>query len=316
MKPLKYYTEVLFEITCIDRFIFRVSDIRELENMPDELQERLSNCHIYLICKRPRITLKTESIEVTTDYIYLTIDYRISGESNSAKIKIPRQFFKPHEVRFEVSEYPHREINTYDSEGNHIATTLLANLAHLFSPLPDEVKDLEVLYIGKGLKKSAKDRLENHATLQKILADVNSYEPDMEIFALVYSFDRAKKHGLQKNQQKPEIQGDEVAKEHYNKIFNFKPSLDLQVALIEASLISYFRTDRYNTHYIDFPQNLYKLFSEFYEMDFAALIINIDNENIGNQRIFSQTVSPNPNHQIITDFRKMEGKFSYLEKTD
>lgn len=258
MKPLKYYSEFLLKFSCIDRFIFRVSDLRELENIPVELLERLSNCHIYLICKRPRITLKPDSIRVENNFIYLVVNYSIKGKKNSAEVRIPKEFFTPDEVKFEVSNYPHRAINTFDSNGNQVSDTLLANLVHLFDTLPDEVKNLEVLYIGKGLKKSAKDRLENHSTLQKILADVNSNEPDMEVFALVYSFAKPTKDALQGISLNPEIQG-RAGRKHYAKILNFKPFLDLQVALIEASLISYFNTKQYNIHYIDFPRVCYEL---------------------------------------------------------
>jgi len=66
--------------------------------------------------------------------------------------------------------------------------TLLANLVHLMPKVRQEAKDLEIVYVGKGLRRTAQDRLENHATLQRILAKINSNKPDSEVFALVYSF--------------------------------------------------------------------------------------------------------------------------------
>jgi len=47
------------------------------------------------------------------------------------------------------------------------------------------------MYIGKGLRHSTQDRLENPKTLQRILAQVNSNSPDDEVFALVYAFEYA-----------------------------------------------------------------------------------------------------------------------------
>jgi hypothetical protein len=315
VKTLKYNVEFFLEFSCIDRFIFRVSDIGELENITDELKERLGSCHIYLICKRPRIALQLTPIRLDDDFIYLELNFRILGNNQLAEVKLPRKIFSSEEVRFEVSKFPHREMNTYDSNGNQISTVLLANFVHLFEPLPDEVKDLKVLYIGKGLKKSAKDRLESHSTLQKILADINSNEPDMEVFVLVYSFPNPKKNTaiMRHSGMRTEIQG-RVANERNKKVIHFKPSLDLQVALIEASLISYFKTEKYNTHYIDFPNGKYKSLKEFYEMDFAALLVSIDNENIGMQRIFSDAIKASHIHQARIDFRKLEGKFSFFEQ--
>lgn len=57
-------------------------------------------------------------------------------------------------------------------------------------PLPDEAKDLEVIYVGKGLRRSARNQLMNHQKLQEILADLASNESDQEVLALVYAFEK------------------------------------------------------------------------------------------------------------------------------
>jgi hypothetical protein len=313
MKTLKYNPEIALSFTAIDRFVFRVSDIEELENISDELKARLGACHIYLICKRPRLTLNPQSIRVTNDQVYFTVEYKLLGTAHSAEVSIPKGHFFSEEVRFEVSDYPHREILTYDSSGTHIATTLVANYAHLFAGLPDEARNLEVLYVGKGLKNSAKDRLENHSTLQKILADVNSNEPDYEVFGLVYSFEKPKKPLFHlKADVQPETSRSQ-AEARLKKVIDYKPSVDIQVALIEASLISYFATSKYNTHYIDFPHQDVKILDDIYEADFAAITVMIDNENIGYQKIFSKAVPPNFVHFVKIDFRNIEGKFSFYQ---
>lgn len=313
MKTLKYNPEIALSFDAVDRFVFRVSDIGELENIPDELKSRLSDCHIYLIGKRPRLAIKPSSIRIANDNVYFIAEYRLSGVIHSEEVNFPKAIFFNEEVGFEVSPYPHREILTFDKNKNHIATTLIANYVHLFAELPDEVKDLEILYIGKGLKNSAKDRLENHATLQKILADVNSNEPDYEVFALVYSFQKPKKPLFALRDNVKIETSREQAKVRFKKIVSYKPSIDTQVALIEASLISYFGTKKYNIHYVDFPHKGVKILESIYEADFSALIITIDNENIYHQKIFSEIVAPNYVHTVVIDFRNIEGKFSFFQ---
>ncbi|MGI9054834.1 MAG: hypothetical protein ACR2F2_03420 [Pyrinomonadaceae bacterium] len=276
MKPLKYNPEIILSFTSVDRFIFRVSDIEELENIPDELKYRLAVCHIYLICKRPRLTLIPKSIKVTDDRIFFIVEYRLFGVVHIKEVSLSKKHFFDEEVRFEVSTYPHREILTYDDSENHISTTLIANYVHLFDGIPDEVKNLEVLYVGKGLKDSAKDRLEKHSTLQKILADINSNEPDYEVFALVYSFERPKKNLMAFTDTKPE-NAREKFEEFIRKAKSYNPTVNEQIAIIEATLISYFVTTKYNSHYVDFPNKEVKILDEIYEVDFAAVTVLIDN---------------------------------------
>lgn len=315
MKPLKYNPEIVLSFTSVDRFIFRVSDIEELENIPDELKYRLAACHIYLICKRPRLTLIPQSVKVTDTHVFFTVEYRLFGVVHSTEVSLPKRHFFNEEVRFEVSAYPYREILTYDDSGNQISTTLIANYVHLFDGIPDEVKNLEVLYVGKGLKNSAKDRLESHSTLQKILADINSNEPDYEVFALVYSFERPKKNLIGLTGTKSENSREKV-EELIRKARNYKPTINEQVALIEASLISYFATSKYNNHYVDFPNKGVKILDEIYKVDFAAITVLIDNENIGFQQIFSKAIPPNFVHFVKIDFREIEEKFSFYQPSN
>jgi hypothetical protein len=143
--------------------------------------------------------------------------------------------------------------------------------------LPDEAKDLEVVYVGKGLRRSARDRLMNHEKLQEILADLGSNEPDQEVFALVYAFD-FRKNALMLPAAS-EIEGEPV-KERQQRVLAYKPSLDDRVALIEASCISYFGPDKYNIHYLDFPDRHYRMLDPVYAADFGQLIVELDNTNI------------------------------------
>jgi hypothetical protein len=175
-------------------------------------------------------------------------------------------------------------------------------------------KDIEVVYVGKGLRHSAQDRLENHSTLQRILAEINSNEPDNEMFVLVYSF-KYLKNALTFPGSSPEFSG-QAAKQRRERAMAYRPSLDEQVSLIEASVISYFHPKEYNSHYLDFPSRNHRILRGVYEADLAAIVVQLDNTNIGELRLYSQSVPPASTHYIVADFRLLEGKTSFLTPKD
>jgi len=316
MNYQNHLMEFLLVFTAIDRFIFRISDIDELDDLiPEELAARVSACHIYMICKRPRLSLKNTAPKVTGESVVVNLEYRLAGTLHSSEAQIPRSYFTDEEVDFRASPYPRRELLSYDKSGKHMGTMLLANYAHLFAGLPVEARDLKVLYVGKGVASKAKGRLQSHSTLQKILAQVTSNEPDDEVFILLYAFDRPKKCmiKLESPSGEPEVSGD-AALNHVSRMRAYKPNLDAQVAVIEAALINYFQTDKYNTHYIhSFPSPKLAILKDVYYADFAGLVVEIDNANIAYQRIYSDKVAPHHFHAAKVDFRKMENRFSVLE---
>ena len=82
------------------------------------------------------------------------------------------------------------------------------------------------------------------------------------------------------------------------------------MALIEASCISYIRPGQYDTHYLDFPSRAHKIFDPVYAADFSQIIVQLDNTNIGGQRLFSRDVPAASVHYIVVDLRRLEGKYS------
>ena len=209
--------------------------------------------------------------------------------------------------------YPHRTLVSRDANGHVAVESLLANFVHLMPEVPCEAKDLEVIYVGKGLRKSARDRLMNHERLQQILAKLQSDAPDDEVFGLVYAFDFRKPALLLAGAT--EIQGEPV-KERRRRATAYKPGLEERVALIEACCIVYFRPSPYNTHYLDFPDRKHKMLDPIYNADFAGIVVQLDNTNIGGQRIYSSNVAAASTHYIIVDFRRLEGKYSALAMLD
>jgi hypothetical protein len=310
----KYPAEFFLEFRSADRFLYRVSDLYVLgEVAGTDLLERLDDCHIYLLGKRPRLSVVPGSVEVA-DAVRFKVEYRLGSITHRSDVGLPRSLFASEEVTFEPSPYPHRELVTRDAGGKVVGYTLLANLAHIMEGVRQEAKDLEVVYVGKGLRRSAQDRLENHSTLQRILAEINSNAPEAEVFALVYSF-KYLKNALVIKGGSPEVAGDAAGRQR-ERALAYRPSLDDQVSLIEASIISYFQTAEYNTQYLQFPDRSQRILAGVYEADFAAIVVQLDNTNIGELRTCSQRVPPRSTHYIAVDFRALEGKTSFLSLRD
>jgi hypothetical protein len=299
-----YRTEFILRFEAADRFVFRISDMSDLnvEHIDVQFLRRLDECHIYLIGKRPRVSLIPSSISIDSEFLRFELGFRSEGTPFVTKVEVPRNIIPANEVAFEASPYPHRELISKDDKGNVVARTVLANYATFVSDMSVKgASDIEVMYIGKGLRKSAHDRLANHSTLQKILASINSNDPDAEVFALVYAF-VLKKDMLHFEGVPVEATG-ETSKTHNTMCVKYKPTVDEQVSIVEASLIAYFRTQEFNTHYLDFPLPSHSILSKVVQADFAAIIVSVDNSAIGGQRLFSKHVPANSIHEAIINLR-------------
>lgn len=278
----------------VDRFLYRIRDIGNLHpHIPKELIERLDKCHLYMICKRPRLSLIPGTIAWTPNSISLKVSCACNGVQSEVDVHITRPPELCHAKAFSASPFPHRELLALDKDGQVIQEILFANFAHLIVSLPALAKQLEVLYIGKGLSRNTQDRLKNHGTLQKILAEINSDDPESEIFALVYRFDyRRSAVGIITDKA-------DAMKRLHKKTKPYKPTLDDQVSLIEAATIAHFNTEKYNSHYINFPKTDTNAARRARESGADYIVVEINTENIGGVPIYSQRIEPSAMHLVV-----------------
>ena len=313
LKPTKYYTSILLRFQSVDRFLYRFADRDEAINPPKDLFDRVRSCLIYLICSRPIISIVPGTIEKVKDHFQFEIKHHKSGKEKTCKVTAPKGVVVDLDGRIEVSGFPHKEILSYDPDGNLVVQTLISNFVHLLTGLPEDISHHEVLYVGKGTSDCAVDRLNGHSTLERILADVLRSEPEKEIALMLYNFEMKKDAiSITGIREKAEIRG-ESAKEHYSKIFEFKPSIDEQACIAEALLINYFNTRKYNSDFTKGLSRSQKTLSSIYEFDFDAVVIELDNENIGFLKIYSTEVKPNYYHHALLDIRKLEGRISLFD---
>jgi hypothetical protein len=176
------------------------------------------------------------------------------------------------------------------------------------------IRDLDVQYVGMSYaegKRSAKDRLQSHSTLQQVLADLSADSPESEALLVlvqyvspqsIISFDGRDK-SLRIEDDRNLIADLQRQQREITK--------DLQIALIEAGLIKYFQPP-YNDKYKNrFPHPTHKILDEVYSIDFGALTIEINTEEI-KCRLYSATRAEGYRHIAGFDLHDVTVRRSFF----
>lgn len=295
MADRKYITELALNFYSDGLILLHPKDIGNIEKQGNEAVRRANDCHIYLIVKRPRVVFVPGSIVVGDENTTGRFRYTKSGVAKECDFFLSG---KPNADSIEISQYPHTKLLLI-KEGE-IVFTMPAHLCSMMCDFVEDesIRDLEVMYVGMSYadgNRSAKDRLLSHSTLQQVLADLNNEAPDMEALIImaqyavpqtIISFDGRDKSLKIENDR--DLMAD-LQKQQTNV------TKDLEIALIEASLIRYFQPP-YNDKYKDrFPQPTHKILKEVYEIDFGALTVEINTEDIS-ARLFSASRKPGYHH--------------------
>ena len=284
--------------------------------MIKEHQDVVDNSHIYIICHRPIVSFSTDSFKYENNSIIGHVNYKVDGKSK--EIPFCHEFpLLDGAIGVKITDYPHREISTYDNNGKELrflpATALSMGLGmHLSKP---ELSNLEVLYIGQSFGDGTRntfDRLKSHSTLQKILAQAQYNLPDSEVFILSFeylpyrvlsSFD-----GKSKN-----VINDYRDIGRFRSIMNNPLTEHQQICLIEAGLIRYFQPYYNEIYKENFPHKNHKILKSCYDLDFSGLVVEIDTEEL-RLPLYSKTVPPKEHHICkvdILDPSERWGFFNY-----
>lgn len=282
MPEQKYFSEVTLGLCNESVALLRPSDINKVRNDP-MTPIHTKNAHIYAIGKRPRLSIKPNSLHQDSNYVYGVLHRHIDGERLSRDFRLARTLLNPEAVNFGVSKYPHNKFLALNSKGKeiHILPVTLF-IPHILTPF-DPWGDVEIIYIGQAFGKagerSALDRLKDHSTLQKIQADVLSNEPDMEIVILLFNYDHPLRFSIHDGIGKPRITS-EQDEQHYLRVLRTDIRYSDITTLAEAGLIRYFQP-HYNTVYKDsFPTSDMKSLQQCYDLDLLALSVELNTEDI------------------------------------
>lgn len=265
----------------------------------DQLRTALEGCNIYIVTCRQRIWIDRESIHVTEDMV-------------SGLLHVARDRWTTLPFKFRLS-YEHH-LNqleslkvTVSTEGTHLVVERKAStvtipayviIAQAECNLNESERDLNVMYVGQSVGRTrsrlAIDRLSNHATLQRILADVHTYNPHTEIILLLYRFDQSQiiiSTGGDLNLS-PMASGQQDA-DHFRQLSNASVGRRARISLAEAALINYFQP-KYNKVFMrtNFAtQRKLKLLREVLDQDLTGLIVEICSHTLGS-RLRSETRAP------------------------
>lgn len=317
-KPRKYISEHAVNI-CSARWLMTSAQQLMSDGVMQPEEKEISDlCHIYAITKLPKINFRPDTTKHENGRISGHLQYRIKGELREIPFDVEFPLLDgATEVR--MSGYPHREMQTFDDSGEMVRY-IPANAVAFDSPVRieyEELNALEVLYVGQSFgdgDRSAFERLRSHSTLQKILADVQANYPDDEVYVLTFEYDHYRILTMMNGMVVAQKSDDEDSARFYSIIEN-PLSAHQQICLVEAALIRYFGP-RYNAIYKDsFPSRSHKILSGCYFLDFSALVVEIDTEELYFS-LYSDHAVANQHHICQIDLVADEKRQSFFYFSD
>jgi len=295
MPERKNVTELALNFFSASVLLLHPKDLTELDDPTHPYSSLAALCHIYIIGKRPRLAYVPGSIDIQPEKTFGRFRYIRDGMPQEAGFALKGY---PNADSLEISAYPHTKLS-FVKDGKATYTLPAHTLSLLCDEVSDEsIRDLEVVYVGMAYgdgTRSAKDRLLSHSTLQQVLADLNADSPDDEALIIMFEYKQPMMY-MSMNGRDPRA-GAQPARAVGTDIRRTEELIteDVQIALVEAGLIRYFQpryNDRYKTR---FPHPTHKVLQALYELDYAALIVEIDTEDI-NARLFSSLRAPGYHH--------------------
>lgn len=275
------------------------------------------NCHIYLICRRPSSVFDPNNFSFDGNVVRGNIVYKTGGVETYLPFELP--FCLPADtVSLELAPYPHREFECKNAKGEVLTYYPAASLSINGVISNPSLQQLEVLYVGQAYaegKRTAMDRLKSHSTLQRVLADTHYSFPDDEILILTFEYAPYRVISWVDGTEKKAISGEEdIAR--FESIIDNPLSKAQQISLAEAGLIRYFQP-HYNVVYKDsFPSSDQSLLDSCYHLDFSALIVEIDTEELGIY-LYSLNVLFNKHHMAqfnLVDTSVRRSFFTFIGK--
>lgn len=253
-----------------------------------------SPCHIYFICRQPRLTVILEKCEVTDEFIKMTFGINRKGIIEEIEYTSANNYdTKDVEIK---SSYPH---NTFQIISNN-EVLLNAKVSYfLLNNMSGDFLNLEVLYIGQSFgvegSRTAPDRLVSHSTLQGIYSEALSNNPDSEIHLLLTSFNQINLMMFDGRTKfsKEELQADKIRGKKVNEKLNWEGINEQQkINFTEAALIKYFQPKYNRTYKESFPNPAHTTYSECYDLDINAISVELHTYEMINCCLYSDSVLP------------------------
>lgn len=300
----KYISEFGLNMVCDFICLCQQDELRSLD-------ESGFKPHIYLICRRPRISLVPESVIFETDVVRGVFRKQIKD----TYIELP--FTRPNEIGTKDlvlrCEYPYSHYLITRPDGTFVTEGKAAMLMAIMCEEHAHHVDLEVLYVGQSYGTSggrnATQRLEKHETLQGIYAEAMKRSPDQDIWLVLPTFKEVMIGTFDGSTEGGASISLDADSEHLDDVFDNPISEQQKVNFTEAALIRYFSPE-YNTKFKDtFPNPAHDSYAECYDVDLNAVSFELESLAVY-ARLWSPAVKPSYEHHHVFHLHSKEERRS------
>jgi len=279
----KYRSEFALNVYGNFNLLLQQSDFDDLEKANGFHGFEENPCHIYMICRRQRITFDPDAFRVTPGTIAGAIGIHCRDKVERFPFLMDNSKQQPC-IKIECP-YPHtgaRFLNETEG-GIQIKAPVLAGMNNI---LPEHL-ELEVLYVGQSFgvegARTAPQRLRSHSTLQGIYAEAIANSPDKDIWLLLWSFESEWITAIDGRKQVMVTTSDAEDMDHIKNVLDHEITEQLEINLAEAGLIRYFRPE-YNKIYKDtFPNPAHITYAKCYDLDLNMVNVEINTEGLGSK---------------------------------
>ncbi|MDV2080184.1 hypothetical protein [Marinobacter xestospongiae] len=310
--------EALLELFSTEPFIFRPAELYKIDG---DLKEKLSKYNIYLVARRPRISIQPDSLRLNFN------EQTVEGVfSINLGLEIREQAF----IYQNMFDAPITALGELDYPYDHLRMILgdsfpvQIRVHDVIRGTGSEIRpysDLYIEYIGQSFgddgNSNALNRLigktgkQGHGSLQKVLSDINAENPESEVHILLYSFEFYKKVTFGGAGPEPLIPFED-APERFYQFFDAEVARKNRIDLVEAVLIRYFQPKYNDIYKKTFPKATHEILNTLFELDITGLSTSISTEE-HYSRIYSEKVGPSCQHVAMYPILKEMERASFLD---
>ena len=260
--------------------LIQQSDFDYLERVDGFRAFEANPCHVYMICRRPRISFEPDSFEISTDEIAGSMRVQLGDHFERFPFAMDNAKNGP-SIRVECP-YPHTSAIFRNRLGGglQLKAAILAGMNHFLT----EHLELEVLYVGQAYgvdgARTAPQRLRNHSTLQGIYAKAIANSPDKEIWLLLWNFKSRWVACIDGRKEVEPSASDAEDEEHIRSVLAHELTDQMEINLAEAALIRYFRPEYNKIYRESFPNPVHKTYSECYRLDLNEIYVEVNTEGL------------------------------------
>ncbi|MDV6263952.1 hypothetical protein [Rhodococcoides yunnanense] len=296
-RDFKYNIENAVTMSCDWAGILAPAQLEAVATNPE-----VPVCNIYLIGRRPRVTVDPNSWVCDAQMFEVSVMADLGdGESVTVALSGPNPFGFPLVL---VSKSPYTVMELHDEAGRLVtgATTAMwfsmylqttMGLDRMNATLLDvELFDLDVVYVGQSQDEGGAlaSRLQNHKTLQRVMADTHQNAPHLDVWVVPMQFATYNKMSSFGSWSGSE--GDEQSLTHMSAFEDAALDVSVVTALAEAAMIRYFQPE-FNEKFIDtFPEPLHKTYRQVYDLDLNSVGIDFETLTTVGIRLKSRVVEP------------------------